>query len=211
MSKAVKAYVRRAMPKAEMKQIWSHTNESLLSTLTQGYVTSGPLCGAGTGPNSRIGNDITLHGLHLKGALYNNSAGETYVRCVVVGYPGTNGNPTLNLFRGGPGGLPASVTTVVGLDAMYYPLNKTQLHIYHDKVFKLAGNVNGNSGSNTRMFNKFFKFGGRKISYLGDQSGEGKQNWLYSVIWIAADASDDTTSGTSVDLSQMEIAYFKDS
>lgn len=158
----------------------------------------------------RIGHEVNLFGLHLKGAMYNNSAGETYIRCIVVGYPGTNGDPTLNLFRGGQGGAARSVAQITGLDAMYFPINKVQLHCYEDKVYKLAGNNSGNSGVNTRMFNKFIKFGGKRIRYLGNQAGAGNQDWLYSIIWIAADSSDDTMVGTSVDLSQLEVVYFKD-
>lgn len=193
-----------------MKQVWTHTNELGLSTLTQGFVTTGPLIGQGLTSENRIGNDINLYGLQLKGALYNNSAGESFMRCVVVGYPATNGDPTLNLFRNAANGNVAAISSVNGLDSMYFPINKLQLKVYHDKVYKLAGNQAGNAGANTFMFNKFIKFGGKKIQYIGNQSGSGKQNWLYSTIWIPSDASDDTTTGTTIELSQLEIVYFKD-
>lgn len=193
-----------------MKTTWTHTNELALNSLTQGYSTVGPLTGQGVNQNSRLGNEISLYGTHIKGALYNNSAGETFCRCVIVGYPGTNGDPTLNLFQGNQNGNSAAISSVNGLDAMYFPINKAQLHVYHDKVYKLAGGAAGNSGANTRFFSHFIRFGGKKIEYLGNLSGIGNQNWLYSIIWIAADASDDTTTGTTVDLSQLEIMYFKD-
>lgn len=193
-----------------MKQTWNHLNEIQLSTLTQGYLSTGPFLSQGIGSNQRVGNDVNIMGLHIKGAMHNNSVGQTFVRALVVGYPGTNGDPSLNLFRNNGNGTTAGVSQVNGLDAMYYPINKLELHVYWDKVFKFSGADTGNAGSNTSMFNKFIKFGGRKVQYKGGGIGLGQQSWQYSVLWISADASDDTTTGTSVDLSYLEILHYKD-
>lgn len=193
-----------------MKQTWNHVNEAQLSTLTQGYLSTGPFVVQGIGANQRVGNDINIMGLHLKGALHNNSAGQTFVRAIVVGYNASNGDPTINLFRNTATGATAAVTAVNGLDCMYFPINKLDLHVYWDKVFRFSSIEAGNAGQNTRMFNKFIKLGGRKVQFKATGIGPGYQNWQYSVIWISADASDDTTTGTSVDLSYLEIMHYKD-
>lgn len=208
---ATRKYVHRLMPKSEMKQVWAHHNEVALNTLSQGY-QSNLVCqiGQGTAANNRIGNVVNFSGLHLKGVFNNNSGSESYVRMIVVGYPSSNGDPSLNLFRSLPTNTTTSISSINGLDCMYYPLNKTELHIYLDRVYKLAGSATGNAGSNTRMFSQFIKFGGKKVEFKANTTGYSAQNWMYSVYWIASDANDDTTTGTTLELSCLERLYFKD-
>jgi len=142
--------------------------------------------------------------------LNNNSTSESFVRMLVLGYPATNGDPTINLFRNLPTGTTTGLSGVTGLDTIYYPINKLELHVYVDKVFRLAGSATGNSGSNTRFFSQFVKFGGKKVEFKAATAGTLNQNWMYSVIWIATDANDDTSTGTAVELSCLERLYFKD-
>lgn len=210
VSKAVKQYVRRTRPKVETKQVWVHHNEVNLSTLAQGYTSTGPLVTQGTNSFARVGNNINASGLHLRGVLSNNSGSESMVRVIVVGFPGSNGDPSLNLFRASSGGSTAAVSAVNGLDAMYYPLNIAELHVYHDHVHKLAGSAAGNAGANAKTFMQFIKFNKRKIEYKGNTTGYGNQNWMYQIIFIAADTNDDTTLGTAVELSMIERFYFQD-
>jgi len=199
------------MPKTEMKCSWSHHNEVQLNTLTQGYQSiGGASLNQGTQLNTRICNQVFAQGIHLKGVFNNNSTSETFVRMIVIGYPGSNGDPTLNLFKGNTTGSTTGVMGVNGLDDMYFPINSVELHVYHDQVFRLAGSATGNAGLNCKFFNKFIKLGGRKIEYKGNTYGYQNQSWMYSVIWIAADANDDTTGGTAVELSCLERFYFKD-
>jgi len=182
-----------------------------LNTLSQGYQSNAVIqLGQGTAANTRIGNIVHLSGLHLKGAFNNNSTSESFVRMIVLGYPGTNGDPTLNLFRNLPTGTTAGVSGINGMDAIYYPLNTVELKVYADKVYRLAGSATGNSGSNTRFFTKFVKFSGKKVTFKSTATGNGNQDFMYSVIWIAADANDDTSTGTAVELSCLERLYFKD-
>jgi len=211
VSKATKKYVRRVMPKTETKQVWAHHNEVQLSTLAQGY-QSLAVCQLSQGVNSnqRVGNVANFSAVHLRGVLNNNSTSESYVRMIVIGYPSTNGDPTLNLFRSLPTGTTTGVSSVNGLDAIYYPLNKVELKVYTDKVYRLAGSATGNSGSNTRFFSQFIKFGGKKVEFKASTTGTGNQSWMYSIIWIASDANDDTSTGTAVELSCLERLYFRD-
>jgi len=197
------------MPKVEMKQLWIHDNEVQLSTLAQGNITTGPAVTQGTNAGTRLGNEIRAMGVHLKGSLYNNSGAESYARLIIVGHSGSL-DPAANLFRSTHFGNVVAATGINGLDAIYYPVNKHELTVYHDRVYKLGGSSTGTAASNTRMFSKFVKFNGRKITYEGAATGPGLQSWQYSIIWIAADSNDDTSTGTVVELSQLHRFYFKD-
>lgn len=197
------------MPKPEMKTTWNHDNEVALSTFTQGLIASGPSITNGTSSSSRVGNEIRAMSLHLRGVIYNNSTQESLVRMIVVGAPASV-DPSTTIFRTGALGAVAGPASVNGLDAMYFPLNKLEFKVYADKVFKFGASASGTAASNTRSFSKFIKFGGRKIMYKGNVSGTDQQSWQYHVIWIAADANDDTTTGTTVELSQITRFWFTD-
>ena len=199
------------MPKAEMKSVWNHQNEVALNTLTQGTQNIGPAVVQGVGADQRIGNVINASGLHFKGFLYNNSTQETWVRMIIVGYPTLVGNIDLltNVFDATQSGTESGLNTINGLDAIYYPLNKKDYKVYRDKTYKLAGSVSGSAGTNTRMFNHFVKFNNRKITF--DGSGSTTSNWTYNIMLIPADANDDTSTGTNVELSALTRFYFKDS
>lgn len=197
------------MPKAEMKQIWQHTNEVAVNTLSQGTISVMPSIINGQSAQGRIGTSINAQGLHIKGAMYNNSTQESYVRLVVYGFNGSV-DPYNNFFRNAGQNTVGAISSVNGLDAMYYPINKIDLHVYHDRVFKLGGSTTGAAASNTKMFSKFIKFGGRKITFKANTSGVGNQDWQYGICWIASDANDDTSTGTTVEVSMLERFYFKD-
>lgn len=200
------------MPKVEMKSLWYHHNEVALNTLNQGYNAYGPNIIQGTQSWNRIGNKVNLGGLHIKGIIKNNATTENYVRMLVIGYDGVRGTSILNeLFRADQVGATGAMSTINGLDAIYFPLNKVDIKVYRDKVMKLGGDGAGTAGSNTRMFSEFIKFNGRKIEYKGALTGVGNQNWIYSILFIAAEASDDTTTGQVVEMSMLERLYFKDS
>jgi len=173
-----------------------------------------PQIANGQSNSTRIGSDISFKGLQVKGVLYNNSGSESYARLIIVGHPGTI-DPTYStfpIFKNTSAGATATIASVNGLDTMYYPLNNTELTIYHDKVFRLAGSATAGGPSNTRMFSKFVKFAGKgkMIRYKGNTSGVNNQNWFISVYWIVADANDDTSTGTNVELSQLTRMYFTD-
>jgi hypothetical protein len=210
VSKAVKKYVKRSLPKTEMHMTFLHLNEIQLSTFTQGYSVSGPVTAKGDGTSDRTGNIINACGLHYKGVVYNNSGSETMVRMIIVGSRASDGDPKNILFRADAAGVVAGISGINGLDAMYFPLNKVDLHVYHDKIIRLAGSVTGNAGANVKLFNKFVKLNRRKIEYK-TLSSVTSADWVYTAMWIAADSNDDTTTGTSVELSCLERFYSQDS
>lgn len=214
MSTAIKKYVRRAMPRVEMKSVWNHDNEVSLNTLAQGAIVGLPQVTQGTAVTNRIGNEISFKMMHMKGALYNNSNSESYVRLIIVGHEGSIAPAlgTFPLFVNGPSNNTVTTSTINGLDAMYYPINKKDLHVYRDKVFKLAGSSSAAEAKNTRMFSEMVKFPGKgkKVTYEGNTTGVDNQNWFLSIIWVAADANDDTTTGTNVELSQLTRLWYTD-
>lgn len=197
----------------EMKELWQHDNEVSLNTLTQGAMATYPLISTGSTNSTRNGSEITLKSMMIKGMLYNNSGSETYARMIIVGHEGTI-DPTYStfpIFRNTGAGATVTIASVNGLDTMYYPLNKVDLHVYHDKVYRLAGSATAGGPANTRQYSKWIKFGsGKKIAYKGNASGYQNQNYMVSVYWIVADANDDTSTGTTVELSQLTRVFFTD-
>jgi len=214
VSTAVKKYVRSAVPRVEIKQQWQHDNEVQLNTLTQGAMQGYPQVINALAATGRIGSDISLLSVDIKGCLYNNSGAESYVRMLMVGHPGSI-DPTFStfpLFLTAGSGSTGTVSTVTGLDIMYYPINTTELTVYEDKVFRLAGSATAGGPSNTQFFHKIKSFGprGKKITYKANSSGPNNQNWFVSVIWLVSDANDDTTAGTAVELSQLTRISYSD-
>jgi len=145
------------MPKTELKRNVSYYDEISQSTLTQGSVTPMISITQGTGVNSRIGNQITVKGFHIKGLFNNNAATPNYIRMLLVWSPcdTVTGLTTSYLFTDAnqAGGV-AGVGSVNGANILYYPVNKNAYRPVWDKVFKLGGS---GDPSCTRMFNKFIK------------------------------------------------------
>lgn len=195
------------MPKTEMKQLWAHTNEQSLLTLPQGTLQTWPILGPGAASGQRIGQEVQAQGFHIRGVLYNNSGSESYVRQIFVGYP-TTVDVLASLFRTDAINTSTGIASLNGLDPIYFPLNKTELKIYHDKTYKLAGSVSGTDASNTRTFSRFIKLNGKKIVYKGTDTTP--DNWLYGLIHIVADANDDTSTGTAVEISNVARFFYRD-
>jgi len=214
VSKAVKKYVRRSLPAVELKNMWYHDDELALNSLTQGYLASHPYINQGTPGINRIGNEINLKMIDMKGALYNNSGTETYVRLIVVGHSGDL-DPTMAtfpMFRTAASGTTSGIGAVNGLNAMYFPTNKLELKVYVDRKFRLAGSATAGGPSNTTMFHQNIKFPGKglNIKYKANATGVGNQNRIISVFWCNADANDDTSTGTVAELSCLTRIWYTD-
>jgi len=214
VSSAVKKYVKRAIPHVELKEIWIHDNEVQLNTLAQGALQAYPVVSQGASHAARIGNEINLKKFDIRGVLNNNSTSESFARMIVVGHDG-NIDPTMAtfpIFQSSSLGAISTISSVNGLDTMYYPLNATDLHVYEDKVFRLAGSATGNAAANVVYYKKTINFPGqgKLIKFKGNATGVGNQSWLITVIWVVADANDDTSTGTVVELSQLTRFNFSD-
>lgn len=210
---AVKKYVKRAIPHVELKEIWNHDNEVQLNTLSQGALQAYPLISQGTSHITRVGNDVNLKKFDIRGVLSNNSTSESFARMLIVGHDG-NLDPTMATFPLylAASGASTTISSVNGLDTMYFPINNKELHIYQDKVFRLAGSATGNAAQNAQYYRKTINFPGqgKLIKFKGSASGYANQSWFITVIWVVADSNDDTTTGTVVELSQLTRFHYTD-
>jgi len=197
------------MPKTELKRNVSYYDEISQSTLTQGSVTPMISITQGTGVNSRIGNQITVKGFHIKGLFNNNAATPNYIRMLLVWSPcdTVTGLTTSYLFADAnqAGGV-AGVGSVNGANILYYPVNKNAYRPVWDKVFKLGGS---GDPSCTRMFNKFIKMN-TTIKYNGNNAGDGSQDKQLTLFVLAAESGDDVGMGQTVELSHVGRVFFTD-
>lgn len=211
VSNAVKKYVKTitAKQRPEMKKQFNLIDEQVLNTLSPSFFFSEFIVAQGTPLNGRVGNEVLLQGCHIKGVLHNNSNSPVYVRRLVLGFSdGTITNTFTELFTSA-GGVPTDLGTTTGLNSMYYSINKVKFKVYDDTMIRL-GSLASIDGNNTRFFNKFQKFGGCKIKYEGNTNGEQNQNKRFAVVWLVAQADDDTSSGVPIELSSSINWYFTD-
>lgn len=206
MKRTATAAARRVLMKtSETRTNWVHVNEQSLSTLT-GYLAYDPLVvSEGTGKEERIGSEIIPTGLHIKGVVHNNGSGPNFVRIVVV-KSNTRQQVTTGDFFGGETGLGQDITDVTGLDRMYWPIHKNVHQVLYDKVIKLE--KSGEVG-NCRMFNKWLKLGG-KIKYDGGNTGSEQLTPRYHIVYLSAEAADDTSTGQTVEVSALHRFFYKD-
>jgi len=117
------------------------------------------------------------------------------------------GFTTSNLFAdtnlaGSTGG----VTTLPGLNIMYFPINRLQYTPVIDKVYKLGGSGDPTC---TRMFSKFVKMN-KTVKYVANNTGTGVQSHQLTVWYLVAEANDDTTGGVAIEVSHLARTYFTD-
>lgn len=206
---ATKKYVQRLLPKVETKELRVHNNEVALNTLTQGYTESGPILTQGTAKSNRLGTEVSAVGLDIRGVLSNNSTSESIVRMLVLSSK-NNTDPSLELFQFQTTGTTAGVSSVNGLDAMYYPINTNDFRVHKDTLIRLAGSSTGNGGANVQFIKASVRFPKTRIKFDANLTGLLNQTWTYHVVYIAADANDDTSTGTVAELSSMTRFYYQD-
>jgi len=207
--KAVRAYVKRVMPKSELKRIVSYSDEAPLSTLVQGTVIPQLAVTQGLQVWNRIGNDIRVKGYHMKAVLNNNSTTPSYIRVLVawtqmdtdVSFTAAQLFGDINL-----AGTSGSTSTIPGLNIMYYPVNRLQFTPVIDKVYKLGGS---GDPSCTRMISKFVRMN-KPVKFLANSTGTGGQNWQLTLFYLVAEAADDTAGGTAIEVSHVTRIYFTD-
>jgi len=197
------------MPKVEMKRIASYVDESPLSTLVQGTALPMIAVTQGTAVWNRAGNEIKVKGFHIKGTFNNNATTPNYIRLIAAWTPCDTdvGFTTSNLFAdtnlaGSTGG----VTTLPGLNIMYFPINRLQYTPVIDKVYKLGGSGDPTC---TRMFSKFVKMN-KTVKYIANGTGTGVQSHQLTVWYLVAEANDDTTGGVAIEVSHLARTFFTD-
>jgi hypothetical protein len=215
VSRPVKKYVAKQLRKnTELKYSYIETDEQYASTLNQSpdnFKKLVSLLGVGTGKSGRIGWDIGVRGLQMQWILNNNNSQVNYVRLLVVRLKQpSNGADTLDdkLLTNVAGSQINLSTGATGLNAMYYPVDKSYCSVIYNRVVKLAGSGD-TTGANTKVIRKFIKMRS-KISWLGD----AYNNLCNGALWftaIAAEANDDTGTGTNVEISGFAKMWFVDS
>jgi len=197
------------LPKVELKRNVSYYDEISHSTLTQGSVTPMIEVSQGTASNTRIGNQITVKGFHIKGLLNNNATTPNYIRMLLVWSPtdSATGFTTSYLFAdANQGGGVTGMGSIGGANILYYPVNKSVYRPVWDQTFKLGGS---GDPSCTRMFSKFIKMN-TTIKFNGNLTGVGNQDKQLSLFVLAAEAGDDTGIGQTIELSHVGRTYFTD-
>jgi len=209
VTKAVRAYVKRVMPKTELKRIVSYADEVALSTLVQG--TALPQIGVTQGLQlwNRTGNEIRVKGFHFKGIMTNTATTPNYVRVVVAWTPMDTDTSfsSVNIFGDITlAGLTGGISTIPGLNIMYYPINKLQFTPVHDKIYKLGGS---GDPSCSRMYSRFIKMN-KAVKFIANSTGTGTQNWQLTMFYFVAEAGDDTMGGQTIEVSHVSRTFFTD-
>lgn len=158
MERIAKAVVRKELARnTELKVNYVTATEAAVSTLTEGtnwYDLTA--IDQGTGGEDRIGREVMLKGIDIRGHLHNNGAGTNYVRLAVFkAYEQTDMSSLASIFKRAT--TAGDFTDLAGIRTMYYPFNNTELQCVYEKVIKL--NPVGSAGANdeSSMFRHFIK------------------------------------------------------
>lgn len=214
VSKPVRRYVKRMMPKAELKRVLNQYDEVSSSTLTGGSSMDLTNITQGTALSQRSGTQVYIKGLHIKGVLNNNAAGTNFLRMVIGWVPGQADTTYAtshwfgdNNYAGGTN----TVSGIGGLNIIYQPLNKLQIRPVYDKVFRL-GPTTDVTGST--LFSKFFKLN-KRIKFNANNAGPGYplspyQDWSLVAAVFCAESGDDVGVGQIIETSFIARVFFTD-
>jgi len=177
---AVKQYVKKQLrTNSELKRFERSDQEKIEgSTTNPVYGNDLSQIPEGTGNSERVGAEIRLQGVQLKGMFHNNSTVTNYVR-YVIGYSLSPQlillNQTAKIFRG-PLNQQWTTADVYGSGSTPYSLMTTPFHPelfqpLYDKVHKIAPSTSVD-GNNTRLFNKFIKLHNRRVAFPNETFAE---------------------------------------
>lgn len=155
--------------------------------------------------SERIGNQITLRGIHIKGHLFNKTGNPAFmVRMMVINDKENN----ISIATGQELLVKANqnINYDQGTESAYLSVNKARYSVYLDKTYKLA--ATNHNGENIRMFNHFIKFN-KTIKYGGSGLGSQKGNQLQFFVWVINPSGAVVTS-EKVTLNSQFTTYFND-
>lgn len=211
--KALSAAVRKAVyGLAEKKRTITHINEETLGSIAQGqnvWSLCQPQNNSGNAIN-RIGQEITLSGMHFKGILHNNASTNNVVRILVGFFKDTAAfSSASQIFESTTGQGPAvGFTTINNLDSLYWSINPVKFQTLLDRTYVLSPTTSVDA-SNVKLLEYKLKLG-QKIKFEGTDSGvDGQDKSLYMIAWTG-EAGDDATLGTNVEISGLARVYFTD-
>lgn len=183
----------------EMKCITRNIEGSTMAALTENQLVIMPFSHvtSGAGVNQRIGNEICLKSIHLKGHLYNRSsvANTMLVRIAIIQDTKDNNTPFVGTNCLVKLNAPVSLGSL-GAESSYLAWNKTRYKVAYDRLYKL-GSTNSNA-SDVQLFNVFQKVSG-EAEYTYSQGAPGainKGNW--QVVMWACDPDNAGQSSSNV-------------
>lgn len=214
VSRAVKSYVAHKIKRPEMKQIQGNVVEDtqLVTSSAAGSLVWQEVMNPtqGTTRDTRQGNQVYFHGFHAKGSFHNNGTVPAYVRRLVVGYStAITVGAAAELFDNGVGAGVSVTTTGPTMALITNKINKVQFKVYSDKTIRLSSST-ATDGSQTRMYNYFTKFGGKKITFEATTAGQSNQDWRCAEIYLVAQADNDAAAGITVERTENYSVYFTD-
>lgn len=169
----------------EVKKITRSIEGSSMSALTENQLVIMPFahCTQGTGAEQRIGNEINLASVHIKGHLENRSsvANTMLVRMAIIQDKKDNAAPFTGVNALVKSNAPVSLGSL-GAESSYLTWNKDRYSVLYDRNFKL-GSANTN-GADIKLFNLFRKLRGKaEFTYsTGAPGAINSNNWQF-VMW----------------------------
>lgn len=183
----------------EMKCITKNVEGISMSALTENQLVIMPFSHVtnGAAVNQRVGNEICLKSIHLKGHLYNRStvANTMLVRIAII----QDTKDNAQFFTGAncliKSNAPVSLGSL-GAESSYLAWNKSRYNVAFDKLYEM-GSSNTNA-SDVQLFNVFTKLRGEaEFSYTTGAPGAiNKGNW--QVVMWACDPDNAGQSTSSV-------------
>jgi len=206
-TKAIVRYVNRALErKLERKTRYVELNEVAMNTVTQLYAYDPIEIAQGITTGERIGTEISLKGIHVKGFMRNNAIETVYVRMVLLkSQYDSNITAASTIFQDNVGG---EVGLASGLNCLYQPFYRGKIQPIWTRMIKLAPSTS-TDGNEVRFLNKFVKLD-QKIKFSSSSFGAGLTKPRYHLLFILADAADDTGLGSTVESSFTMRTWYTD-
>lgn len=208
-TKRIKEIARSVVrSQAETKTRTSSQNETTLNTLTASTREHTPCrIRSGVLENERIGNEVTLTGIDVRGYLHNNSTTDViHVRCLAFVDKQKNGAATdlteLLMSNNAP------VSHAQGSMSSVLAINKQRYRVFWDQVITLAPKAAGNGSGHVRSFRRFIK-PTLKLKYNDETDSSITQNDM-KIVFYASEADGDVNFGEIVELYSQCIGYYKD-
>lgn len=191
---------------AETKQRSSNHNEAALDSLQTIKEHTPSRIRGGTMENERIGNDVSMFAIDVRGYVHNNSTTDVmHVRAMAIIDREKQGAATdlseLLLKNNSP------VSQLEGAMSSVYAVNKQRYRVLWDTVYTLAPQQSGNGTANTRRFFKRIKCN-LKVKF-GDENDTSISQGDVKVIFFASEADNDLSLET-VELYSQCTSYYKD-
>lgn len=211
VSLATKKYVRKVMPKVEVKRQIDGYTETTVDALISPYQIYEFQVTQGDGAYQRQGKQIHLIGLYIKSYFKNNAVGTAFVRCIVVSTASDTDTlgPTMELFKdanvsGTPTTIAVSGTSAVNV---LYEINDSKFKKHWDKTYKLAS-TNSTDGRDVAWNKKFIKFNSL-IKFDANTAGLGNQSRRFLVIYVTSEPPLDS-GGSTIEITGTNKWYYTD-